>query len=69
MALDGEATFGHMIPKYGVPSLDSEMILQCKDRTHGKVELAILDWKGIKGEDKAKLLANLHEAGIKSTKV
>jgi D-aminoacyl-tRNA deacylase len=69
MALEGEATFGHMIPKYGVPSLDSEMILQCKDRTHGKVELAILDWKGIKGEDKAKLLANLREAGIKSTKV
>jgi D-aminoacyl-tRNA deacylase len=69
MALDGEAVFGHMIPKYAIPSLDSEMILQCIDRTLGKVELAILDWKGIKGEDKTKLLANLLEAGIQSTKV
>ena len=69
MALEGEAVFGHMIPKYAIPSLDSEMILQCIDRTLGKVELAILDWKGIKGEDKTKLLANLLEAGIQSTKV
>ncbi len=69
MALKGEAVFGHMIPKYAIPSLDSEMILQCKDRTLGKVELAILDWKGIKGEDKTSLLANLQEAGIQSTKV
>lgn len=69
MALKGEAVFGHMIPKYAIPSLDSEMILQCMNRTLGKVESAILDWKGIKGEDKAKLLANLQEAGVKSTKV
>jgi D-aminoacyl-tRNA deacylase len=69
LALEGKAAFGHMIPKHAIPSLDSKTILQCMNRTHGKVELAVLDWKGIKGEDKPKLLAILQEAGIKSIKV
>jgi len=64
MALAGEAMFGHIIPKYAVSAIDPEMILQCVERTLEKVSIAILDWKGIKSEDKPKLLAALHEAGL-----
>ena len=69
MALTGEAVFGHMIPKYAVSTVDSEMIKQCVNRTLEKATLALLDWKGIKSEDKPKLLAALQDAGLPTKKV
>ena len=69
MALVGEAAFGHMIPKYAVPLLDSEMISHCVKKTLEKVPLAILDWKGIKSEDKPNLLYALETAGLPFKKV
>ncbi len=69
MALSGKAIFGHMIPKYAVPAIDSEILLQCAEKTLEKVSGAILDWKGIKSEDKPKLLAHLREADIHFEKV
>ncbi len=69
MTLVGEATFGHMIPKYAVHLLDSEMLSQCVEKTLEKVQLAILDWKGIISEDKSRLLAALEVAGLPYKKV
>jgi len=64
MALDDEAVFGHMIPKYAVSLMDSEMLCQCAEKTLEKVECAILDWKGIKSADKTKVVAALREIGL-----
>jgi D-aminoacyl-tRNA deacylase len=64
MALDGEAVFSHMVPKYAVHLVDSEMLRQCVERTVEKVDSAILDWKGIKSENKPKLLTALQETGL-----
>jgi D-aminoacyl-tRNA deacylase len=64
MALAGEAVFGHMIPKYAISAIDSEMILQCVERTVEHVALALLDWKGIKSEDKPGLLDALQKTGL-----
>lgn len=69
MALAGEAVFGHMIPKYAVAEADSAMISQCIKKTSKKVSLAILDWKGIKSEDKPKLLSALQDVGLPFKKV
>jgi D-aminoacyl-tRNA deacylase len=69
MALVGEAVFGHMIPKYAVHLVDSEMLSQCVEKTLEKVQLAILDWKGIRSEDKSRLLAALEVAGLPYKKV
>jgi D-aminoacyl-tRNA deacylase len=69
MALDGEAIFGHMIPKYAIPLVDSEMLRQCVNRTLEKVEFAILDWKGIKSADKPQLLKAMEEAGLPYKKI
>lgn len=69
MALSGEATFGHMIPKYAVCTVDSEILMQCVAKTLEKVSIALLDWKGIKSEDKPKLLADLEEANIPFKKI
>jgi D-aminoacyl-tRNA deacylase len=69
MALFGEAAFGHMIPKYAVYLADSEMLSQCVQKTLEKVSLAVLDWKGIKSEDKPNLLSALETAGLPFKKV
>jgi D-aminoacyl-tRNA deacylase len=69
MAVDGEAVFGHMIPKYAVPCLDVEMLRQCVEKTVEKVDCAVLDWKGIKSADKANLLATLQEIGLSYKKI
>ncbi len=69
MALVGAATFGHMIPKYAVANVDSEVVKQCVERTLEQVPLALLDWKGIRSEDKPALLAALESAGLPYQKV
>ena len=45
-----------MIPKYAIPNIDLKILKQCIERTLEGVELAVLDWKGIKGEHKLKLV-------------
>jgi D-aminoacyl-tRNA deacylase len=69
MALEGKAAFGHMIPKYALSNIDAEILQQCIERTQEKVESAILDWKGIKSEDKPKLMAALQQTGLATRKV
>lgn len=64
VALERDIAFGHMIPKHAVSGVDSAMLKQCRERTLEKAELAVLDWKGIKGENKAPLVEMLKEAGL-----
>jgi len=69
MALDGRAVFGHMVPKHAVQFLDLDMLSQCMKKTLEKVDCAILDWKGICGPDKPKLLDMLGKIGLSHMKV
>ena len=68
MALDNEAIFGHMIPKYALQLVDSHMLQQCVSATTEKVTHAILDWKGIPGKDKPKILEALDHINLPYTK-
>jgi D-aminoacyl-tRNA deacylase len=69
VALGHELAFGHIIPKYAIPHVDVEILKQCIDKTLEKVELAVLDWKGIKGEYKPKLSEMLKEISVALKKV
>ncbi len=69
MALEGDAAFGHMIPKYAISHVDSAMIEQCVERTLEKVEVIFLDWKGIRGADKSGLMKALDTANAEVVKV
>jgi D-aminoacyl-tRNA deacylase len=69
MALESEFAFGHMIPKYAVSKVDSRILTQCIERTMEKVETIILDWKGIKGEDKKPLVSMLTELDTRFEKI
>ena len=59
MMLENGIAFGHIIPKYAIPCIDVEILRQCIEKTLEKVEYAVLDWKGIKGEYKSKLVEML----------
>jgi len=69
MALEGKAVFGHMVPKYAISKVDYEILAQCKQRTLEKVSLVLLDWKGIKSEDKPALIQALEKAGLEYKKI
>lgn len=69
LAIKSATAFGHIIPKYAIPHINSEILAQCIKKTLEKVESAVLDWKGIKGEDKPKLAQMLEQLGIFSEKV
>ena len=69
MALGDELIFGHIIPKYAVQWMDAEILSQCVERTLEKVDCAILDWKGIRGKDKPKLLTALREIELQYRRV
>jgi D-aminoacyl-tRNA deacylase len=68
IAQENEVAFGHMIPKYAIPTINTDTIRQCVERTLEKVEIAILDWKGIKGENKQPLVGLLEEADLRYEK-
>jgi D-aminoacyl-tRNA deacylase len=69
MALDGEVVFGHMIPKYAVVNVDAFMLRHCVERSLEKVSEVLLDWRGIKGEDKPGLMAALDMSGLVYRKI
>jgi len=69
ISLDTQTAFGHMIPKYAIPQVDAEMVEQCVKRTMGTVESAFLDWKGIRGADKGRLMTALEKIGVPIEKV
>ncbi|HDQ05125.1 MAG TPA: D-tyrosyl-tRNA(Tyr) deacylase [Candidatus Bathyarchaeota archaeon] len=69
LALSTQRAFGHMIPKYALPEVDAETIRQCEERTVGAVDSVVLDWKGIRGEHKPRIVAALEKLGVPSEKV
>lgn len=68
IALTTPKAFGHMIPKYAIAEINADMLEQCRKKTVEKVESALLDWKGIKGEDKEKLIKTITTVGLKIEK-
>jgi D-aminoacyl-tRNA deacylase len=69
LALKNETAFGHIIPKYAISHVDSEILRQCIKKTLEKVESTILDWKGIKGENKQTLVEILKETNLPTQKI
>jgi len=69
LSLTGTTSFGHMIPKYALSNIDTDMIKQCIKQTSETVHLALLDWKGIASKDKPNILAVLEQADLPYQKI
>jgi len=55
---------GHIMPKHAMGYASREMINQMIEKTTPKPELAVLDWKGLKSEEKQKISKILEELHI-----
>jgi D-aminoacyl-tRNA deacylase len=69
LALGDEWAFGHMIPKYALNEIGVEMLRHCVERTFEPVDSVVLDWKGIKGEHKSRIVSAVDELGLSLEKV
>ncbi|MEM2169448.1 MAG: D-aminoacyl-tRNA deacylase [Candidatus Bathyarchaeia archaeon] len=69
IALTSDTAFGHMIPKYALHEVNEDIIRQCIEMTVERVDKIIVDWKGIKGEDKQPLLEILKKIGLRIERV
>lgn len=67
-ALSSEIAFGHIIPKYAVAQIDRNVLRQCITKTVEPVRSVFLDWKGVKGADRPRLLNLLAETGLEVEK-
>ncbi len=62
--LNTEYSVGHVCPKHNLKNLDSEMLKQMIEKSDDKVELVVIDWKGL-GDEKQRVLKLLEENNIK----
>lgn len=65
---DGYA-FSHIFSKYFFEDYDRSIVQMAYDRTEGSCRTAVLDWKGIRGADRAKLLVDLRQMNIEVVRV
>ena len=67
LALEGKYAFSHMMPKHHIGNID--MIGQAFARSDPVAEIAVIEWKGIKGADREVILRELARLGIDYAKV
>jgi len=61
--LNSELAISHIIPNY--TQITQGILEQAINKTEEKVELAILDWKGMKGEERQESVKLLNQFGLK----
>ena len=67
--LAGEFVPSHMLPKHHAESFDFVMFKQAMERTCEKVDVVAIDWKGVKGADRVKIIGFCKEYGIEFEKI
>jgi D-aminoacyl-tRNA deacylase len=62
--LSSSIAMSHICPKYHIENLDEDTIKKMLDSSDLPVKLALIDWKGISGAEKQKLIIILEKMGI-----
>ncbi|HID17872.1 TPA: D-tyrosyl-tRNA(Tyr) deacylase [Candidatus Bathyarchaeota archaeon] len=60
---------GHILPKFFFKEFDSAVVKKAFERNVEPCKTALVDWKGLKGPDRAKLIDFLSENGLEPIKV
>ena len=69
LLLKTEYAISHIAPKYVLDTISEIMIKQAIERSFEKVELCVLDWKGMKSHHREALLQILEELNLSFIKV
>lgn len=68
--IEGDYSIGHLVAKYVFDrDLSERMIQETFRRTAGGCSTAIIDWKGIKGEGRRKLIESLHKWEVEVVRI
>ncbi|MFH1834867.1 MAG: D-aminoacyl-tRNA deacylase [Methanobacteriota archaeon] len=62
--VSGKVAFGHIAPKYAMDYMNEQMIRKMIEHTIPPPELAVLDWKGLRGLEKKIVTGILDEIGL-----
>jgi D-aminoacyl-tRNA deacylase len=65
---DGYA-FGHILSKYFFEDYDEEIVRMAFKRTLGGCHTAVIDWKGIRGAERSKLIETLKRMNVEVMRV
>jgi D-aminoacyl-tRNA deacylase len=66
LALEGRYAFSHIMPKY---NFHTDMLQQAVERSDIIAEVAVVEWKSFKSEERAGLLKELERIGVDYEKV
>ncbi|MDE1797777.1 MAG: hypothetical protein KGH63_00035 [Candidatus Micrarchaeota archaeon] len=69
LMISGEEAVGHVGPKPHAASFDATMLQQAIEKTQEKVAGALIDWKGLPGEQRERIITLLEEDGMKWKKI
>lgn len=69
LMIEGDEAVGHVLPKYQAENFDAAMLKQAIAKTHEKVEGALVDWKGLPGEHRERIVTLIEEEGLKWRKI
>lgn len=61
VSLEDEFAIGHILPKYFFDSLNTSMVQLAFERTFGRCVTAVIDWKGVRGSERKRLLETLED--------
>lgn len=61
--LNTDIAFSFICPKHSLEKLDKNLLQQAVNKTHPKVDFAVLDWKGL-GREKRRIIKLLEETGL-----
>jgi len=65
---DGYA-FSHIFSKYFFEDYDPEVVRMAYDKTIGGCHTAVIDWKGLRGSERARLLDDLRQMNVEIVRV
>lgn len=69
LVFEGELSIGHIFPRYCIRELSSKVISLAFERTKDQCTSAVVDWKGIRGADRKRLLEILSGLGIETYRI
>jgi len=69
LMISGDEAVSHVLPKYQAENFSAEMLKEAISKTHEKVEGALVDWKGLPGEHRERIVTIIEEEGLKWRKI
>ncbi|MCX8202607.1 MAG: D-tyrosyl-tRNA(Tyr) deacylase [Candidatus Micrarchaeota archaeon] len=66
---EGNVAFAHIVPNYAIDSLEYETFIQAFERTTEEIDCVYIDWKGLRQEQRKKIIGFINEYGMEYKRI